>query len=513
MSSLVSTTPIPYHRTEYFVNGKYSMPIGNDRDVDEQVTYPIHNHHNGEVLTHIANCDDSDITLAITSAQFAITNDWGNYTGKQRGDILHAFTKIFTQRRNDIIELECWNTGRKRQEIERDFSSCHLVGFCHRYARIAEELDRNKEIPLTNTFHYDNNDSDTTEDTVVDSKDYTTVLRWEPVILGVILSETVAHEPFLAGIRHIIRAIATGACIILTPPSMTPLSCLLLGEMFNEAGLPSGVLNILTGEDIRLDDHTGTVKIAYDYSPPVLSHEGGTYYRHAPMIVFNDIDTSHIDTVVDWIITGFLYGSGQMSTSMSRLLIQKGHDDDTTLKQQILQRLKQRLHDVYVGPVSSQNQYSYLFDMMTKGELDEDLPVLIGGIHAQQQYEITHGRNGYTIVPTVFIDVPTSSELWMTEIGGPILCITDFDSDEMAIEVSDAISLHSTCCAIFTSNRVRSEYMTRRLHSEIVWVNSCEHSFSYQYISLLGQYLYDIADYVFVKRIISCELGVRTLCA
>ena len=214
------------------------------------------------------------------------------------------------------------------EEAAADFGDA--VAACGHFADLAEKQDRD-------------------QDEIIDVGDpeFVCKIRHEPI--GIIGGVTPWNYPFLMGIWKVVPAIAAGCCIILKPSELAPLTCLMMAKMLQEAGLPDGALSVVPGlgpvagaaltahKDIDKLSFTGSVPTAKRImtaaaeGPRAVSLELG---GKSPLIAFEDSD---IDALVDWIITGFCWGSGQVCSSTSRVFLHK------SIRNQVLDKIVEKL--------------------------------------------------------------------------------------------------------------------------------------------------------------------------
>lgn len=389
-------------------------------------TFTVYNPADNSVIAEVANATAEDVDIAVKVAKRTLYSDhWGyKSTGAQRSKILRNLQEVLIRRKDEVAVLDSYDMGKPLREALADLGDA--ITACEHFANLAEEQDKHQDEVIDNGTN----------------GDFTSKIRLEPI--GVVGAITPWNYPFLMGIWKVIPAIAAGCTIVLKPSELAPLSCLLFGELLNEAGLPAGVLNVVSGlgpsagaplathEDVDKVSFTGSVPTAQKImaaaalGPRAISLELG---GKSPLIVFDD--ATDVSAVVDWILTGILWGSGQVCSATSRVLLQNG------IKDQVLARLKERLALLKIGPslapeqkdhqgptmgpVVSKGQYDKILAYIESGK-QEGLNFFWGGDDAQAQLK-AHFGEGYFIPPTVFTDVPTSSKLWREEIFGPVLCI------------------------------------------------------------------------------------------
>jgi betaine-aldehyde dehydrogenase len=377
------------------------------------------------VVGEIANATAEDVDLAVQAAKKCLNSaNWGyKSTGAQRAQILRNLKEIITRRKDEIATLDSFDQGKPIREANADLGDA--ISACDHFANLAEQQDHHQDELIENGT----------------GGDFVSKIRLEPI--GVVGAITPWNYPFLMGIWKVIPAIAAGCTIVLKPSELAPLSCLLYGELCNEAGLPAGALNVVSGlgadaggplanhDDVDKVSFTGSVPTAQKImaaaalGPRAISLELG---GKSPLIAFEDAD---VNATVDWMLTGILWGSGQVCSATSRVLLHK------SIRETVIQRLLERLAAVKIGPSLEQEMREHngptMGPVVSKGQYDrvlsyieagkkEGLHFLFGGGDAQAKLQAQHG-NGYFITPTVFIDVPTTSKLWKEEIFGPVLCI------------------------------------------------------------------------------------------
>ena len=308
--------------------------------------------------------------------------------------------------------------------------------------------------------------------------------------------------PHFPPVWKILPALAAGCTILLKPSELAPLSCLLLAELLTLAGLPPGACNVLPGlgadagaalsahPDIDKLSFTGSVPTARRImaaaaaGPRAVSLELG---GKSAMIVFED---AHLDGVVDWVLTGILWGSGQVCSATSRLLVHHG------VRKELMEKLVARLRLVKMGnslsnemlaydgpamgPVVSRGQYDKVWGYIDEAKQD-GVVVAYGGNRAMVEGlgkvgESGEMSGGYFIPPTVFVDVPLTSRVWQEEVFGPVLCVREFGSEEEAIQLANDTP-YGLAAAVMSDDMGRCERVGRRLRVGVVWHNCSQPCF------------------------------------
>jgi betaine-aldehyde dehydrogenase len=396
-------------------------------EVTRNGKFPSYNPATNEIIAEVANATAEDVDLAVKAAKAALnSNDWGfKSTGAQRAGILRKIGEILVREKDYIAALDSYDMGKPLREAMADLGDA--ITACEHFANLAEQQDQHQNEVIENGTN----------------GDFTTNILYEP--LGVIGAITPWNYPFLMGIWKVIPAIAAGCAMVLKPSELAPLSCLYFGDIVNEAGLPKGALNIVSGygadAGAPLAEHDDVDKVAFTGSiptakkimlgaalgPRAISLELG---GKSPLIVFDD--AVDVDAIADWILTGIIWGSGQVCSATSRVLLHKN------IKEPVLAAVRAHLDTIKIGnslsesqinhqgptmgPVVSRGQYDRILQYIHHGIDTEKLSVFYGGKEEQAALQAQFGE-GYFIYPTVFVDVPTTSKVWQEEIFGPVLCI------------------------------------------------------------------------------------------
>jgi betaine-aldehyde dehydrogenase len=424
---------------------------------------PVINPANEEQIGTIGSASAEDVNKAVLAAQSAFKT-WSTTTGKHRAELLRKFADKITEKKDLLSKMETSDMGKPIAEAEWDLGD---VPDCFRYyADLAEELDGRQytkvDVPL---------------DTL------TTHIRYEPAgVIGVI---TPWNYPLLMATWKVAPALAAGCTVVLKPSEYASLTCLELGAIANDAGIPPGVLNIVTGlgktAGEALTSHDGIDAVAFTGSTLTGSGVMGNAAKliknvslelggKGAIIVFDDVD---VEKAVEWIMFGVFWTNGQICSSTSRLLIHE------KIAPAVLKRLKEETEKINqtdpmeptarMGPVVNKIQYDRVMDYIQKGK-DQGATVLTGG-----------GRNpkfakGFYIQPTVFTDVTPDMTIWKEEIFGPVLSVRVFkDEDQAVAEAND--SPYGLGAAIMSGDKQRCDRVVRALRYGIVWVNCSQPCF------------------------------------
>ncbi|RON13617.1 aldehyde dehydrogenase family protein [Pseudomonas frederiksbergensis] len=418
------------------------------------------------VITRVAAATAQDIDLAVKAARRAFDDGpWPQMTGAERAIVLRRIAAGIRERLQPLAELEVRDNGKPLPEALWDIGD--TAGCFDFYADLAEDLDGHREQPIA----------------LADER-FSSIARKEPMgVAGAIIPW---NFPMLMAAWKVAPALAAGCCMVLKPSELTPLTALELADIAHQAGLPAGVLNVVTGlgseAGAPLSEHPGIDKLAFTGSVPTgtkimqsaardiknISLELG---GKSPFIIFNDSD---IDAAVEWIMFGIFWNQGEVCSATSRVLVQRD------LYEPLLKRLVEQTRSlsignglkegVLLGPLVSRGQYDKVLEAIAKGQ-EEGATLLYGGKRPADC------EKGYFLTPAIFADVPEESWVWKEEIFGPVVCVRPFDDEAEALRSAND-SRFGLAAAVMSADLQRAERVARRLRAGIVWVNCSQPTFT-----------------------------------
>jgi|EP00945_MAST-04E_sp_MAST-4E-sp1_P002857 betaine-aldehyde dehydrogenase len=458
--------------SHFYIDGKWVEPSKKDFETFEKKIPTT-----GETVAKVAQASKEDVDLAVAAARKCLNSDgWGyKSTGAQRAAILRKLGKILKDRSNQLAKVDCYDNGKPMREALADMGDA--VSQCEHFADLAEKQDKEQD-----------------ESIDVGDADFKVVIRQEPI--GVVGCITPWNFPFLMAAWKVIPAIAAGCTIVLKPSELAPLSCLLLADMTQEAGLPAGAFNVVNGlgyvTGAAITNHPGIDKVSFTGSrvtaqkvmaaaaagPRGVSLELG---GKSPLIVFEDCaEPKMFDAIVDWVLTGVLWGSGQVCSSTSRVLVHESLKDKL-IKEVCARTKKVPIGDTqseesfgenpWMGPVINETQYTKIWNYIDEAKAN-GYNVACGGDRAL----VSHLGKGYYIPGTVIVDPPTDSRVWQEEIFGPVLCIRSFATEEEAVTLAND-TIYGLASAVFSTDLERCSRVSKALRSGIVWINNCQPAF------------------------------------
>ncbi|MGX9426887.1 MULTISPECIES: aldehyde dehydrogenase [Bradyrhizobium] len=399
-----------------------------------------------------------DIDRAVAAARQALNGPWGRMPGHERAALLRKFADLYAKRAADLAVLETTDSGRALRESRADISG-HTYGY-HWWASLADKHS-GRTIPFDDSVHA-----------------FTT-----RVPVGVVGAITPWNVPLMAAAWKLGPALAAGCTVVLKPAEQTPVTSLELGKLFDEAGFPAGVVNIVPGygkdgAGERLVTHPGVDKIAFTgegATAKVILRAGADTMKRftfelggkSPHIIFADADLEqalNAATNSAWTLCG------QSCALGSRVLVQRPIYD------QVVAEFARRAAQVrvgppldeatHMGPQAHEEQLAKTLSYIDIGRADGAEVVtgggrLSGGVHG----------DGYFVQPTVFANVSNEMRIAREEIFGPVAALIPFEGEEQAIAIANDTPYGLTA-GLWTQDIGRGHRVSSRIRAGMVWVNT-----------------------------------------
>lgn len=425
-------------RYDLFINGKFEKPLS-------KKYFATTNPATEEKLSEVADANAADVDKAVRSARNAYENVWSKMPAKERGKYLYRIARMVQERARELAVIETLDGGKPIRE-SRDFDIPVVANHFFYYAGWADKLE----------YAFPNRTA-------------------QP--LGVAGQIIPWNFPLLMAAWKIAPALATGNTVVLKPAETTPLTALKLAEIIQEADLPPGVVNIITGAGATgaaIVNHPDINKIAFTGSTDVgkLIHKAiaGTNKKatlelggKAANIIFDD---APIDQAVEGIINGIFFNQGHVCCAGSRLYVQE------SVYKEVIRKLKDRLETLIVGDPMDKN--TDIGAINSKQQLDQIHKYLsIGQKEGGEMFQVSCDlpKKGYFCRPTIFTDVAQSNRISQEEIFGPVLAIQSFRTDDEVIEKANN-SPFGLSAGVWTDKGSKIFNLTTKMRAGVVWANT-----------------------------------------
>ena len=423
---------------ELFINGKFEKPLS-------RKYFDTINPATEEKLSRVAEANEADVDRAVKAARNAYENVWKKMPPKERGKYIFRIARMVQERARELAVVETLNGGKPIRE-SRDFDIPVVGNHFFYYAGWADKLE----------YAFPNRSS-------------------QP--LGVAGQIIPWNFPLLMAAWKIAPALATGNTVVLKPAETTPLTAMLLAEIIQEADLPPGVVNIITGAGATgaaIVNHPDINKIAFtgstDVGKIIQRAIAGTNKKatlelggKAANIIFDD---APIDQAVEGVINGIFFNQGHVCCAGSRLYVQE------SVYKTVVRKLKDRLETLIVGDPMDKN--TDIGAINSKQQLDQIHKYLkIGQKEGAEMYqssaELPH--KGFFCRPTIFTNVAQSNRISQEEIFGPVLAIQSFRTDDEVIEKANNTP-YGLSAGVWTDKGSKIFNMTTKLRAGVVWANT-----------------------------------------
>ncbi len=432
---------------------------GEWREASSQRWFDTINPATGEVLTRVAEAGAEDVDAAVQAARRAfddVSGPWRKLSASERGRLLWKISDLVERNMDELAELETLDNGKPIFE-SRYVDMPMVVDVFRYYAGWATKIHG--------------------ETVNINQSAFTYTVR-EPV--GVVGAIVAWNFPLLLASWKLGPALACGNTVVLKPAEQTPLTALRFGELCQEAGLPAGVLNVVTGGPevgASLVRNPGVDKVAFTGSTAVgreiMKSAADTLKRvtlelggKSPNIVFADSD---LDSAVKGAINGIFYGKGEVCCAGSRLFVESKVRDEFTEK--LIERAKKLKPGdpldpkTRLGAIVSEQQMNTVLAYIEAGK-QEGAEILAGGSRAK----VGDGK-GFFIEPTVFGGVSNEMKIAQEEIFGPVLATLSFDDMEQVAELANR-NPYGLAAAVWTRDIKQAHALSRRLKAGTVWINT-----------------------------------------
>jgi aldehyde dehydrogenase (NAD+) len=439
-------------RYQMYVDGQWCEATAGER-------FETQNPYTGKSWAELPRGRAADGERAVEAAHRAFTTgDWPCFTATQRGALLRRIGDLLAARAEEFAAYEVRDNGKLKLEMLAQMK--YLPQWYYYYGGLADKIE-SSVIPI-------------------DKPGVLNYTLYEP--LGVCAAISAWNSPLLLASWKIAPALAAGNTVVLKPSEFVSTSALELAKLFEEAGFPPGVVNVLTGYGPEVGEplvrHPLVRRVAFTGSElggqKVNEASAGDFKRvtlelggKSPNIVFED---ANLDNAVRGAVAGIFAATGQTCIAGSRLLVQEGiHDDfvDRLVEMARSARMGDPMDlETQVGPVTTLAQYRKVLDYIEIAKA-EGAQLRLGGGPATRP----ECGTGWFVEPTVFTGVSNCMRIAQEEVFGPVLAVIPFRDEEEAIRIGNDI-VYGLAAGVWTQNLNRALEMTRRLQAGTVWVNT-----------------------------------------
>ena len=451
------------HEYGHWIDGGFTPPSSGE-------WFDTENPYTGEVWARIARGNAADVDRAVASAKRAQV-DWAARTPTARGKVLVRLAELIEDHSEDLARTEVRDNGKLYAEMSSQ--TRYMAEWYRYYGGLADKV----------------------EGTVIptDKPSMLNYTRREP--LGVVAMITPWNSPLLLLAWKLPAALAAGNGVVVKPSEFTSASTLELMELAKQAGIPDGLINVVTGYGNEVGQplvaHPGIAKVAFTGSDIAGRH----IYQAAaqdfkqvslelggksPNIVFEDAD---LDAAATGIISGIFAATGQTCIAGSRALVQRSVHDEV-IERVIEIARSAKVGDpmdptTNVGPVTTPAQYQKVLDYIDIAT-SEGATVRLGG----KPYDGPGAQGNQFVEPTILTDVENGMRIAQEEVFGPVLSIIPFDTEEDGIRIAND-TIYGLAAGVWTEDIGRAIRVSSALQAGTVWVNTYR---AVSYLSPFGGY-------------------------
>lgn len=425
-------------RYDLFINGKFVKP-------SKEKYFKTINPATEEKIADVAEATSEDVDRAVKAARNAYDKVWSKMPSKERGKYIYRIARLMQERAREFAVIESLDGGksiRESKSVDVPLAAAHFFYYAGWSDKLRYAFPGKKASPLGVAAQ---------------------IIPW--------------NFPLLMAAWKIAPALATGNTVVLKPAETTPLTALKLAELLQEAELPEGVVNIITGAGktgAALVEHPDVDKIAFtgstDVGKIIQRAIAGTDKKYtlelggkAANIVFED---AALDQAVEGIVNGIFFNQGHVCCAGSRLFVQEG------IYNKLIRKLKDRIETLIVGDPLDKN--TDIGAINSKAQLEKIEGYLkLGKKEGAEFYQSSCPvpEKGYWCRPTLFLNCSQSHRIVQEEIFGPVLAVQTFRTVEEAIEKANNTP-YGLSGGVWTDKGSKIFKVTSKLKSGVVWANT-----------------------------------------
>jgi aldehyde dehydrogenase (NAD+) len=423
---------------DLYIDGKFVKPSSGKY-------FASYNPATEEKLADVAYANEKDVDKAVKAARKAYTNVWSKMEASERAKYIFRIARIMQERSRELAVVETLDAGKTIRE-SRDVDVPLACNHFFYYAGWADKLD----------YAFPNR-------------------KVEP--LGVAGQIIPWNFPLLMAAWKIAPALAAGNTVVIKPAETTPLTALILAEIIHEAGLPPGVVNIITGygdTGAAIVNHDDVDKIAFTGSTAVgkiiqkaIAGTGKKATLELGGKSANIImDDAPIDQAVEGIINGIFFNQGHVCCAGSRLFVQEAVVDI------VVKKLKRRMDTLILGdPLDKNTDIGAINSKEQLAVINKYIKIGIDEGAEMYQGKCVIPEKGYYCPPTIFTDVAQSSTIVQEEIFGPVLTIQTFRTVDEVIQKANNTP-YGLAAGVWTDKGSRIFNLTTKLRAGVIWANT-----------------------------------------
>jgi betaine-aldehyde dehydrogenase len=459
-----------------FIGGQFVDPIDGEK-------IPTHYPATGEHLHEFPGGKANDIEAAVAAAEAAWKQGaWASMAAAERAEIVAIMAQGIEDNVEMLAEIEAADVGKPFRQAAMAIGGA--AGEGKYWCSLGAALDAGQDAPVNSGGGEGG----------VPPAEWDVVYRRDPI--GVIGLISAWNYPLNVAFRKVAPALIAGNCAILKPSEIAGLSCMFIGKLAQDAGIPAGVLNVVTGDreagaalatspSVSMISFTGSTLTGskiMEACAPKLSQVALELGGKSALVVFDDTD---LDRAVETTIKGFLTNGGQICTAHTRLVVQEG------LKAPLLNKLKEELEKIpfcsdpitekdrgdraweagmtdVIQPVVCESQHKKILEFLDEAKA-EGVEILTGG--GVPDAATVGYSGGYYIQPTVLTNMTRDADVWQKEVFGPVLSVRSFSTEEGAVleANSTAFGLAST---VMSSDPAKAMRVANRIRAGAVYVTS-----------------------------------------